>query len=116
MLAFAVGLHLSEDETIDLLKSAGYAFSDGSKRDWIVRYLSLIHIFNKRGWVYESKCSDDGNHTEGKSSLYGAYNFMIVSGKDTFGFFIDYPGKVTFDCGYTDLDTLRAVSYTHRCV
>ena len=22
-------------------------------------------------------------------------------------FFIDYPGKVTFDCGYTDLDTLR---------
>ena len=28
---------------------------------------------------------------------------MIVSGKDTFGFFIDYPGKVTFDCGYTDL-------------
>ena len=37
-LAFAVGLHLSEDETIDLLKSAGYAFSDGSKRDWIVRY------------------------------------------------------------------------------
>ena len=32
VLAFAVGLHLSEDETIDLLKSAGYAFSDGSKR------------------------------------------------------------------------------------
>ena len=26
VLAFAVGLHLSEDETIDLLKSAGYAF------------------------------------------------------------------------------------------
>ena len=37
VLAFAVGLHLSEDETIDLLQSAGYAFSDGSKRDWIVR-------------------------------------------------------------------------------
>ena len=66
-----------------------------------------IRGINKRGWVYESKCSDDPNHTESKSSLYGAYNFMIVSGKDTFGFFIDYPGKVTFDCGYTDLDTLR---------
>ncbi len=63
--------------------------------------------YQQARWVYESKCSDDGNHTEGKSSLYGAYNFMIVSGKDTFGFFIDYPGKVTFDCGYTDLDTLR---------
>ena len=37
-----------------------------------------VRGINKRGWVYESKCSDDGNHTEGKSSLYGAYNFMIV--------------------------------------
>ncbi len=47
-----------------------------------------VRGINKRGWVYESKCSDDGNHTEGKSSLYGAYNFMIVSGKDTFGVFV----------------------------
>ena len=48
-LAFAVGLHLSEDETIDLLKSAGYAFSDGSKRDWIVRYCleQKIHNINQ---------------------------------------------------------------------
>ena len=57
-----------------------------------------VRGINKRGWVYESKCSDDGNHTEGKSSLYGAYNFMIVSGKDTFGFFIDYPGKTSPIC------------------
>ena len=42
----AVGLHLSEDETIDLLKSAGYAFSDGSKRDWIVRYCLEHKIYN----------------------------------------------------------------------
>ena len=46
VLAFAVGLHLSEDETIDLLKSAGYAFSDGSKRDWIVRYCLKQKIYN----------------------------------------------------------------------
>ena len=46
VLAFAVGLHLSEDETIDLLKSAGYAFSDGSKRDWIVRYCLEHKIYN----------------------------------------------------------------------
>ena len=38
--------HLSEDETIDLLKSAGYAFSDGSKRDWIVRYCLEQKIYN----------------------------------------------------------------------
>ena len=46
VLAFAVGLHLSEDETIDLIKSAGYAFSDGSKRDWIVRYCLEHKIYN----------------------------------------------------------------------
>ena len=46
VLAFAVGLHLSEDETIDLLKSAGYAFSDGSKRDWIVQYCLEHKIYN----------------------------------------------------------------------
>ena len=46
VLAFAVGLHLSEDETIDLLKSAGYAFSDGSKRDWIVWYCLEHKIYN----------------------------------------------------------------------
>ena len=46
VLAFAVGLHLSEDETIDLLKSAGYAFSDGSKRDWIERYCLEHKIYN----------------------------------------------------------------------
>ena len=46
VLAFAVGLRLSEDETIDLLKSAGYAFSDGSKRDWIVRYCLEHKIYN----------------------------------------------------------------------
>ena len=45
-LAFAVGLHLSEDETIGLLKSAGYAFSDGSKRDLIVRYCLEQKIYN----------------------------------------------------------------------
>ena len=46
VLAFAVGLHLSEDETIDLLKSAGYAFSDGSKQEWIVRYCLEHKIYN----------------------------------------------------------------------
>ena len=46
VLAFAVGLHLTEDEAIGLLKSAGYAFSEGSKRDWIVRYCLGHKIYN----------------------------------------------------------------------
>ena len=103
-----VGSFLPMMETIPYLTKEPDGFSYAMEPQDILYGLGEnVRGINKRGWVYESKCSDDGNHTEGKSSLYGAYNFMIVSGKDTFGFFIDYPGKVTFDCGYTDLDTLR---------
>lgn len=61
---------------------------------------------NKRGYCYTSWCTDDPNHTEDKHSLYGAHNFLIVSGEQTFGLFFDYPGKITFDIGYTRSDTL----------
>ena len=78
-----------------------------------------IRGINKRGWIYESNCSDVPNHTEEKRSLYGAHNFLIVDGaaadpeagqaasKDgpparRFGLFLDASQKVTFDCGYTD--------------
>ena len=36
---------------------------------------------NKRGYVYISDCTDDPDHTENKASLYGAHNFIAVSGK-----------------------------------
>ena len=65
-----------------------------------------IRGINKRGWIYESNCSDVPNHTEEKRSLYGAHNFLIVDGAAPaarrFGLFIDAGQKVTFDCGYTD--------------
>lgn len=48
---------------------------------------------NKRGWVYNSFCSDDPFHTETKSSLYAAHNFLMLSGSKTFGIFIDFPSK-----------------------
>ena len=103
-----VGSFVPAMETIPYLTREPDGFSYAmDPQDILYGLGENIRGINKRGWVYESKCSDDPNHTENKSSLYGAYNFMIVSGKDTFGFFIDYPGKVTFDCGYTDLDTLR---------
>lgn len=56
---------------------------------------------NKRGWVYESFCSDDPFHTETKSSLYAVHNFLMLSGSDTFGMFIDFPAKIRWDIGYT---------------
>ena len=58
---------------------------------------------NKRGWVYESWCSDDPFHTETKSSLYAAHNFIIIGGMNT-GVFIDYPSKIRWDIGYTKAD------------
>lgn len=56
---------------------------------------------NKRGWVYESFCSDDPFHTETKSSLYGAHNFIIIASEKPYGIFIDFPSKIRWDIGYS---------------
>lgn len=65
-----------------------------------------VRGINKRGWSYTSFCADDPVHTESKNSLYGAHNFIIVSGAKTFGLFVDTPAGVTFDIGYTALNDL----------
>lgn len=69
-----------------------------------------VRGINKRGWIYESYCSDDPNHSEDKRSLYGAHNFLLVddksNGGDRFGVFFDYPARITFDVGYTDSSKL----------
>ncbi len=62
---------------------------------------------NKRGYCYISNNTDIPEHTEDQRSLYGAHNFLVVSGVRTFGLFVDYPAKVTFDIGYTRMDTLK---------
>lgn len=63
---------------------------------------------NKRGWIYVSNCSDDPHHNEGTHSLYGAHNFLLLSGEGCqVGVFVDTPGKVTFDVGYGRHDLLR---------
>ena len=60
---------------------------------------------NKRGWVYESYCSDDPFHTETKQSLYAAHNFIIFGGSKAFGLFVDFPARIRWDLGYTRQDT-----------
>ena len=52
---------------------------------------------NKRGYVYVSNCTDDPNHTEEKVSLYGAHNFIVISGEKNIGMFFDYPSSLKFD-------------------
>ncbi|MCR5203172.1 MAG: alpha-glucosidase [Lachnospiraceae bacterium] len=82
---------------------------------------------NKRGRIYRSFCSDDPHHYEDKVSLYGAHNFFVYSLEEdvstdalctfcddplwydpmyfpnaTYGIFIDYPGALTLDMGFSE--------------
>lgn len=66
-----------------------------------------VRGINKRGWIYTSNCTDDPHHLETTHSLYGAHNFLIIGGNAPLGLFLDYPGKLTFDIGYTCQDLLR---------
>ena len=63
---------------------------------------------NKRGWHYITNNTDESRHSEDKLSFYGAHNFLLVrDGSTCFGLFVDFPGKVYYDIGYTRHDTLR---------
>lgn len=85
----------------------GFSFTYTMDSDAVVYGLGeATRGINKRGYCYISDCTDDPNHTEDKRSLYGAHNFIIVWGKETFGLFFDYPSRLTFDIGYTRMDTL----------
>ena len=85
----------------------GFSFTYIMDEDDIIYGLGEANRgINKRGWKYISNCSDDPNHTEDKLSLYAAHNFIIIAGKKNTGLFFDYPGKLTFDIGYTRMDTL----------
>ena len=84
----------------EISQNDGFAFTYIMDEDDIVYGLGESNRgINKRGYCYISNCTDDPNHTEDKRSLYGAHNFIIVSGKTTFGLFFDYPSKLTFDIG-----------------
>ena len=92
----------------EISQNEGFAFTYIMDEDDIVYGLGESNRgINKRGYCYISNCTDDAIHTEGKRSLYGAHNFIVVSGKTTFGLFFDYPSKLTFDIGYTRMDTLQ---------
>lgn len=91
----------------------GICFSyELGKRDKIYGLGEQVRGINKRGWIYESYCRDETYHTEGKHSLYGAHNFLIIDGRDTFLVFFDYPGKVIFDLGYTDKNKVKITMKT----
>ena len=88
----------------ELFKKEGNVFQYSLKPDEIVYGLGEnVRGINKRGWRYVSNCSDNPNHCEHTNSLYGAHNFIMMGDgvNETYGLFVDTPGTVTFDVGYT---------------
>lgn len=77
------------------------------KQDIVYGLGENIRGINKRGWIYESFCTDDPNHAPDKKSLYGAHNFFIVDGEKRFGVYIDFPSKIIYDVGYEKKDKLE---------
>jgi len=62
---------------------------------------------NKRGARYRMYAIDDFQHTPEKESLYGSHPFLIwKSSTEEFGVFLDFPGEIVFDVGFTDRSTL----------
>ena len=78
-----------------------------NRNDKVFGLGETVRGINKRGWLYVSNNSDDPNHTENKHSLYASQNFFVIFGKERqLGVYVDTPGKVSFDVGYTKLDKL----------
>lgn len=98
---------LQEKEPLNHLSQYGNVFSYDMEDNVIVYGLGEnVRGINKRGWIYESNCTDDPIHREDVRSLYGAHNFIIVDGNESFGIFIDTPSSVIFDIGYTRMEAL----------
>lgn len=83
-----------------------------SEEDIVYGLGEQIRGINKRGWQYVSWNYDNPNHHEDARSLYGAHNFIIVSGSRTFGAFFDYAGRMEFDIGYTKRSLMRITPET----
>ena len=81
--------------TIELNDGFRYSYKM-SEKDKVYGLGENVRGINKRGFEYISDCSDNPRHHEDTRSLYAAHNFLIVSGKETFGLFIDYPATLNF--------------------
>lgn len=76
------------------------------KEDRVVGFGESMGGINKRGRVIESYATDDPNHTPDKKALYGAHNYLFVVGNKTLGMYLDFPGKIRYDIGFTHPDKM----------
>lgn len=91
----------------EICVSDGFSFTYQMDEDDLVYGLGEANRgINKRGFLYKSDCSDNPNHLEDTEALYGAHNFLLISGKNTFGIYIDTPSRIIYDIGYSQMDQL----------
>ena len=87
----------------DIVQGKNELRFDMDENDHVFGLGETVRGINKRGYIFTSKCADDPNHTEDKRSLYAAQNFFVIWGNGKgFGMYVDTPGCVSFDIGYTD--------------
>ena len=110
----------TESVVLDLPAETGpvpYLTPDGDGWQYVMQEKDIVYGLgemprglNKRGWHYETNNTDESEHGENRLSYYAAHNFLLISpadGNGCIGIFVDFPGKVSYDIGYTRHDTLR---------
>ncbi len=116
---YVFGNPIETDSVIEKIDASGeklpYFDADESKKELTLTMDRSARIYglgetvrgiNKRGYIYVSNNSDDPFHLEEKKSLYASQNFFVYWDKDlVFGMYVDTPGRVTFDIGYTEINT-----------
>lgn len=69
---------------------------------------------NRRGRRFCTHNTDHAPILPDRESLYGSHPFLIILGDTALGVFIDYPGDITFDVGFSCTCTLEiSVSSKH---
>ena len=77
------------------------------EKDLVYGLGETVRGMNKRGWRYISNNTDETFHEEEKNSLYSSHNFfVIISADKSIGIYVDTPGVVEFDIGYTKLNQI----------
>ncbi len=96
--------------SVPFLTPAAEGWTYRMREDCVVYGLGeMPRGINKRGWHYVADNTDESRHGENRLSYYGAHNFLLIdggAGRSVFGVFVDFPGKVFYDIGYTRHDTL----------
>lgn len=93
---------------IDLEEGHGYLSFHLTENDRVYGLGPNMGGINKRGRRYEAYCTDDPLHHEDKVVLYGAHNFFMIEDDEVAtGYFIDFPSRIYYDIGFSDLDDFK---------